>query len=93
MKAVPVLRDRTEFDNGSFAEAVIWRVPKPVRGSPHSFKYRLAFVVEGRCVIRFDNEAGKGDHLHVGDVETPYVFKDAETLPADFRAAVLGWGR
>ena len=28
----------------------------------HGFKYRLAFVVNGVCVLRYDNEAGKGDH-------------------------------
>jgi hypothetical protein len=32
------------------------------------------------CVVRFDNEAGKGDHLHVGDQERPYVFTSTETL-------------
>jgi hypothetical protein len=93
MKAVQIFRDRTKIDDRAFMEMVIWRVPKPVLGSSHPFKYRLAFVVDDICVIRFDNESGKGDHKHIGEMEEPYVFKDTETLLADFRAAVLGWRR
>ena len=29
-------------------------------------KYSLAYVVEGECVLRYDNEAGKGDHIRLG---------------------------
>jgi hypothetical protein len=32
-------------------------------------------VVDGVCVLRYDNEAGKGDHKHIGTVETAYVFE------------------
>ncbi|EGG79231.1 hypothetical protein SXCC_00087 [Gluconacetobacter sp. SXCC-1] len=35
-------------------EIVVWHVPVPVRGSAHRFKYRLAFVADGACVIRYD---------------------------------------
>ena len=91
MPAELIDRSRTRFEDGSFVDIVIWRVPRPVRGSAHNFKYRLAYVVGGMCVIRFDNEAGKGDHIHVGDQEHPYVFTSTETLLRDFRAAVLAW--
>jgi hypothetical protein len=37
-----------------------------VRGSRHQYKYRLVLVVNDDCVLRYDNEAGKGDHKHVG---------------------------
>ena len=40
-------------------KSVVWRVPAPFRGSDHHFKYRLALVAEGVCVLRFDNEAGR----------------------------------
>jgi len=36
----------------AFVEAVIWEVSEPVPASPHGFKYRLAYVVGGRCVAR-----------------------------------------
>ena len=71
MKAVELFRRRIVYSEGSFAELVLWRVPKPLAGSNHAFKYRLAYVVDGECVLRFDNETGKGDHRHFGSKEVP----------------------
>ena len=74
--------------------ATLWMrraVPQPLRGSAHGFKYRLAYVADGVCVLRYDNEAGKGDHKHFGDVETAYVFSGPETLLADFWKDVTRW--
>ena len=39
-------------------------------------------------LVLFDNERGKGDHKHIREVETPYVFTTPEALIADFLAAV-----
>jgi hypothetical protein len=69
---------------GTFVELVVWRVPAPVRGSQHEYRYRLALVVDGECVLRYDNEPGKGDPRHMRDKEHEYRFKDAEQLLADF---------
>jgi len=44
----------------------------------------LALVVKGECVMRYDNEAGKGDHKHIGDTEFDYEFTDIDQLLADF---------
>jgi hypothetical protein len=41
-----------------------------------------------KCVLRYDNKAGKGDHRHVGDAEERYQFKSAGRLLADFWADV-----
>jgi hypothetical protein len=41
--------------------------------------------------LRDDNEAGKGDHRHVGDIETIYAFSSYENLLADFWAAIETW--
>ncbi|MBI4923756.1 MAG: hypothetical protein HY834_18620 [Devosia nanyangense] len=71
-----------------FQQMVLWRVPTPVRASKHSYNYRFAFVVDGVCVLRYDNEAGKGDHKHVGESQLPYRFVDADTLITDFLADV-----
>ena len=60
-------------------------------GSTHRYKYRLAFVVTGECVLRYDNEVGKGDHVHSGGKERAYVFVDPDRLVADFIADVRGW--
>jgi hypothetical protein len=48
-------------------------------------------VVNGICVLRYDNEAGKGDHRHIGGVETPYGYFSIDQLLADFWRDVRGW--
>ena len=62
-------------------------------GSPHRYKYRLAYVVGGECVLRYDNESGKGDHRHVGGREARYAFTDVDRLLADFRRDMERWNR
>ena len=84
MPAEPLLDERHVLSESAFIELVVWRVPVPVRGSRHEYRYRLALVVDGECVLRYDNEAGKGDHRHVRDKEHEYRFKNAEQLLADF---------
>jgi len=37
---------------------------EPAAASTPKFKYRLAYPMEGVCVLRDDNEVGKGDHRH-----------------------------
>ncbi|MGE3976303.1 MAG: DUF6516 family protein [Nitrospira sp.] len=93
MKAVALLRTRIAFSETAFAELSIWKVPKPVAGSSHSFKYRLAYMVNGICVIRYDNEAGKGDHRHVDAEEIVYSFQTPEQLVADFERDMMRWNR
>ena len=88
MKATLLLKERHTLDPDSFAELCVWKVPEPVFGSAHRFKYRLAFVVNEVCVLRYDNEQGKGDHRHIGEEETPYLFSTPAQLMADFWADV-----
>jgi hypothetical protein len=91
MKAQLLFRDRIELSEATFVEIVIWHVPAPVRGSDHHFKYRLALVSDHECVLRYDNEAGKGDHKHIAEQELAYRFVDLETLQADFWVDVDTW--
>jgi hypothetical protein len=86
-----LLRERHQIAPDAFVELRIWRVPEPVRSSTHDYKYALVYVVAGQCVIRYDNEAGKGDHKHSGAVETPYVFTTPAKLLADFWFDVDQW--
>ena len=86
-----LLHERRIVSEGRFAEMVIWQLPKPVSGSRHAFKYRLAFVVDEVCVLRFDNETGKGDHKHVGADEVPYAFTTLPQLVEDFWSEIDGW--
>jgi len=84
MPAELLLDERHVLSESAFVELVVWRVATPVRGSRHEYRYRLALVVGGECVLRYDNEVGKGDHRHVRDKEHEYRFKSAEQLLGDF---------
>ncbi len=91
MKAELLLRERLALSGTAFVETIVWRLPGPMRGSAHAFKYRLALISDGVCVLRYDNEAGKGDHKHIGETEAPYRFADLELLQADFWSDVENW--
>jgi Family of unknown function (DUF6516) len=91
MGAELLIDERRVLDERSFAELVVWLVPSPVRGSAHGFKYRLALIVDGVCVLRYDNEAGKGDHRHRGAEESPYTFTTPEQLLSDVWTDVDRW--
>ena len=84
MKATLLVRDRIPFGDGAFAEVVLWKLAAPIPGSAHVFKYRLAFVVHDQCLLRYDNEAGKGDHRHLLSKESVYSFESPEKLIQDF---------
>lgn len=69
MKATLLVSRRVNLSDTSFVEMRVWNVPAPVRKSAHIYKYSLAYVVDGCCMLRYDNEASKGDHKHEGAVE------------------------
>ena len=91
MKAVQLISTRIPYSEWAFAELVLWRLLKPVEGSAHGFKYRLAYVVRGECVLRYDNEVGKGDHRHFGQTESEYTFTAPDQLIADFQRDIERW--
>jgi len=84
LKATLLVRNRITYGEESFAEIVVWLLSEPLAGSAHSYKYRLAFVAQGECVLRYDNEAGKGDHRHARGSEARYRFSTLDKLFADF---------
>lgn len=91
MKAVKLIRTRIVCSELAFIELVLWQLPKPVEGSPHGYKYRLAYVVRGVCVVRYDNEIGKGDHRHVNGKEIPYIFTTPDQLIVEFQQDIERW--
>lgn len=91
MNASLLLSERHTISEYAFVELVVWRLPLPLQGSRHCFKYRLALVVNGSCVLRYDNEPGKGDHKHVGQNEVPYDFTTPKALLDDFWNDVDSW--
>lgn len=92
-KAELVLKEQRDVLPNSFVQQIIWRVPVPVLGCTHHYKYRLAYIVAGKCVLRYDNERGKGDHRHFVEIESDYEFISLERLNADFDADVGIWNR
>jgi len=78
-----VLRSRTSVHDG-VVEMVVWGLPRPLPPSEHAFKYRLVFVRDGKRLVGYDNERGKGDHKHIGEREIKYRYTDMDTLIADF---------
>ncbi len=87
-QATLIIDRKMNRTDGSIIQAVVWELPVPLLGSLHRFKYRLYFGKDGTCLVRFDNEQGKGDHKHVKGIEYPYQFKDIPTLLTDFREAI-----
>lgn len=82
-KARLLYREKRSYAGG-IIELVIWQVPEPVPPSEHPFKYRLVFVRDGKRVVGYDNERGKGDHRHEGETEIGYTFVDETRLLEDF---------
>ena len=91
MRATPIAALKEVREDGSVVEVVVREVPESVPLSTHAYKYRLYFGNDGACRIRYDNELGKGDHKHIGEIELDYVFESLEKLLADFRHDVENW--
>jgi Family of unknown function (DUF6516) len=87
-KATLIYRDKMDWPDGHILEMTIWRLPSVSDERPHGLKYSLFYGREGKTIIGYDNETGKGDHRHIGGREVTYVFRDVATLVADFLADV-----
>jgi len=87
-KAELIWKERVKLGDDAFVDARVWAVPEPVRGSAHGYKYALVYVVAGECVLRYDNESGKGDHIHLCGQEKGYAFSTPGKLIDDFWADV-----
>jgi hypothetical protein len=89
MKAERVIGPRRRvLPDGTLVETVVWRLPEPTPDRPHGLKYRLYCGRDGKCLVRYDNEIGKGDHIHYGEREVSYQFISLPRLLADFEADV-----
>jgi hypothetical protein len=87
-KATLIVHERRIDASGGIMEIRVWRVPGPVKPSTHDYKYSLLYGRPGLRLIGFDNERGKGDHMHIAGIETPYAFTNLDALLADFFAAI-----
>ena len=91
-KAALLLHEKVVLADGAILELVIWKLPKATPDRPHGLKYRLYFGRGGKCLVRYDNESGKGDHRHVRGRERPYRFVSIERLRQDFEADLSRYG-
>jgi len=91
-KATLIERTKRRLPDGSIIERVIWQVPAPVPPTLHGFKYRLVYIRDGVRVVGFDNERGKGDHMHLDGQERPYTFTNLRQLSADFNREITKRG-
>ena len=91
MNAKLMLNEHHILSENAFVEMVVWLLSSPLSKSHHGFKYRLALVVNSNCVLRYDDEAGKGDHKHIDEDEIPYIFTTPKALLEDFWNDVDKW--
>lgn len=85
MLAKLIYRDKILISDDIICELVIWQLPNNSKERPHGLKYRLhCGYRNGKCLIRYDNEHGKGDHRHYGEDEEVYKFETVEKLISDF---------
>lgn len=84
MKARLIYRNKVITED-RISELVIWELPNKTPDRPHGIKYRLYHGDKtGQCIVRYDNESGKGDHKHIADEEMLYKFISVEQLMKDF---------
>lgn len=86
MRARLILDTKTVLADGRIVQRRVWQLPIPTPERPHAFKYSLYCGKGGKTIVRYDNEAGRGDHRHVGPMEIvdPYKFTTLRVLLMDF---------
>ena len=88
MKAQRIFHDKAVLADGSIVEMTIWQLPQASSERLHGLRYSLYYGRDGKRIVGYDNERGKGDHKHLGDKEFRYRFVSVEKLIADFLADV-----
>jgi hypothetical protein len=91
-RAKLLLHEKVILADGAIVELVIWQLPRATPDRIHGLKYRLYFGRGGKCLVRYDNESGKGDHRHVRGREEPYRFVSVARLRRDFEADIRKYG-
>lgn len=93
MKAVLLFKDKYVYRDGAIREMTIWRLPAADTERPHGLKCRLYYGQSGQCLVRYDNERGKGDHRHYRDgegneQEEGYAWISVQQLMTDFKGDI-----
>lgn len=88
MAAKLIFHDKYIYIDGAIREMVIWQLPNTNKERPHVLKYSLFYGYSNKCLVRYDNERGKGDHKHYLESEENYSFTTVEKLIKDFTADI-----
>ena len=91
-RATLLFHEKVVRTDGSIIELIIWRLPRTTPDRRHGLKYRLYYGRAGKCLVRYDNESGKGDHRHVRGHEESYRFVSVAKLLRDFEADIRKYG-
>jgi hypothetical protein len=88
VKAEPLFREKRLLENKAtgdvgIAELKIWSIPKS-KDYPSGRKFSLFLVLKGVVIIGIDNHKPKGPHLHLGENELPYLYRNDRSLMNDF---------
>lgn len=83
-KAKQIINRKFRYDDGAIREMIVWQLPESVLGSEHTYKYSFFYGKDGERIVGYDNERGKGDHKHLGEIQHPYTFIDIQQLVNDF---------
>ncbi|MBI2108210.1 hypothetical protein HYT54_03725 [Candidatus Woesearchaeota archaeon] len=78
-------------DNGDIVDIKIQEVRK-TRQYQEGVRYSLAYVRDGKNLVRYDNYMGHGHHKHIKDKRKNYEFKDEWQLISDFEEDLLKLG-
>ena len=86
MRAWLILDTKTVLTDGRIIQRKVWQIPATLVARHHGLKYSLYCGRDGKTIVRYDNETGKGDHRHVGpdETESAYRFVSLQTLLQDF---------
>ena len=85
MKAWLIFKDKYIYSDGAIRDMVIWQLPIKSIERSHGLKYILFYGYTDQCLVRYDNERGKGDHRHYCDHEEDYLWVSVQQLVSDFR--------
>lgn len=88
MKATILFHEKRLLRNprtgdAAVAELKVWSVPHS-RDYSQGRKFSLFLVAGGDVVLGIDNHKPKGPHLHLGNRELPYLYRDDASLLRDF---------
>ncbi len=83
MQSRLIVHDKVKEADGSIIEVKIWSVPVSAE-KKHGFRYSLAYIKAGNCLVCYDNHTGKGEHRHYMGREERYRFTTINMLLEDF---------